>query len=127
VYDAAIKLEPTNAVMLNNYAYLLAQTGGNLDNALSYAQRAMQSKPEVDEIADTLGWIYLKKQLTDNAIEMFQKVVNKQPKNPVYRYHLAMALDQKGDRAEAKRHVQLALQNNPPRQEVENMKRLLEK
>jgi tetratricopeptide (TPR) repeat protein len=127
VYEEAIKLDPTNVVMLNNYAYLLADTGGNLDQALGYAQRAMQSKPDIDEISDTLGWIYMKKQLTDNAIEMFQKVVNKQPKNPMYRYHLAMALDQKGDRTEAKKHVQIALQNNPPTQEIENMKRLLAK
>lgn len=127
VYEDAIKLEPNNVVMLNNYAYLLAQTGGSLDTALGYAQRAMQSRPEVDEIADTLGLIYMKKQLTTDAIEMFQKVVTKHPNNAMYRYHLAMALDQKGDRAEARKHVQIALQNNPPAGEVENMKRLLEK
>jgi len=127
IYNEALKIDPNNVVVLNNYAYLLAQTGGSLDEALTYAQRAMQAKPEVDEIADTLGWIYLKKQLTDNAIEMFQRIVAKQPRNPVYQYHLALALDQKGNRDEARKHVEIALQNNPPQSDVESMRRLLQK
>src|SRR5262249_3121189 len=40
VYEATLKLQPDNAVALNNLAFLLAETGGNLDDALSKAQRA---------------------------------------------------------------------------------------
>jgi len=28
--------------------------------------------PNLSEVSDTLGWIYLKKDLTDNAIDIFQ-------------------------------------------------------
>ncbi|MCC6858715.1 MAG: tetratricopeptide repeat protein [Bryobacterales bacterium] len=125
VYDAALKADPNNVVILNNYAYLLAESGGNLDQALTYAQRARQARPDIDEVADTLGWIYLKKQLTEDALGLFQQLVSKQPANPNFRYHLAMALDQKGDRTEARKHFELALKNNPNKDVEENIRRIL--
>ncbi len=127
VYDEALQVDPNNLVMLNNYAYLLAQSGGNLDQALSFAQRAMQSRPGIPEVMDTVGWIYLKKQLPDNALEMFQKIVSERPNNPTYRLHLAMALDQKGDRNGAKKQLQLALQNNPRPEDKDAIERMLKR
>ena len=54
--------------------------------------------PEHPEVNDTLGWIYMKKNLTDKAIDTFRTLVVKAPQNPTYHYHYAMALLQKGDR-----------------------------
>ena len=65
VYEATLKLDPNNAVVLNNLAFLLAESGGDLDDALTKAQRAKQLLPSLFEISDTLGWIYLKKNLAD--------------------------------------------------------------
>ena len=44
------------------------------------------------EFADTIGWIYLKKNLTDNALEIFENIVKSKPMEPIFRYHLALAL-----------------------------------
>ena len=52
-------------------------------------------------MADTLGWIYLKKNLSDNAIEIFQDLVAKAPNQSTFHYHLGMALYQKGDKPKA--------------------------
>ena len=79
VYEATLKLDPNNAVALNNLAFLLAETGGDLDDALTKAQRAKQMLPSLYEISDTLGWIYLKKNLADQAIDVFKDLVIKQP------------------------------------------------
>jgi tetratricopeptide (TPR) repeat protein len=134
VYDDALKLDPNNIVMLNNCAYLLAESGGDLDKALTYAQRALQqprpanaASSAMDEVQDTVGWIYIKKQMPDNALGMLNAIVDRNPKNPTYRYHLAMALDQKGQKAEARRHLEQAMQNNPRPKDLEDMKRLLAK
>ena len=54
-YEATLKLDPNNAVALNNLAFLLAETGGDLDDALTKAQRAKQMMPSLHEISDTLG------------------------------------------------------------------------
>ena len=47
--------------------------------------------PNLSEVSDTLGWIYLKKNMSDNAMDIFQGLVNKMPGNSTYRFHLGMA------------------------------------
>ena len=101
VYEVVIKLDPTNGVALNNLAFLLSEHGGDLDDALNKAQRAKQLLPNLSQVSDTVGWIYLKKNLTDNAIDIFKDLVNNMPNNASFRYHLGMAYSQKGDKAKA--------------------------
>jgi tetratricopeptide (TPR) repeat protein len=126
-YEQCLKIEPRHGVALNNLAYLLAENNGDLDQALTYAQRSKQLLPNLFEVSDTLGWIYLKKQLTDNAIEAFREIVNKQPTHSTYRYHLGMAYAQKGDRPKAIEELNKALHSNPPREEADKIKQLLSK
>ena len=127
-YEGALRLEAENPVALNNLAYIIAESpGGDLDQALTFAQRANQKLPQAVEIADTLGWIYLKKNLPDNALEIFRNNVSKSPANATYRYHLAMALFQKGDKVHAKQEAQSALAHNPSKEEETNIKVLISK
>ena len=88
---------------------------------------ALVKLPQYAEIADTLGWIYLKKNLPDNALEIFKTNVTKAPKNSTYHYHLAMALYQKGDKIKAKQELQAALSNHPAKEEEANIKELMGK
>ncbi len=53
----------------------MAETGGNLDEALTLATRAKQKLPSLAEVSDTIGWIYLKKNLYNNAVEIFKDLV----------------------------------------------------
>jgi tetratricopeptide (TPR) repeat protein len=127
VYEAALKIDPTNAVVLNNLAFLLAQTGTDLDQALTLAQRAKQLLPTVAEVSDTLGWIYLKKNLSDHAISIFREIVAKVPAHPTYRYHLGLALAQKGDKLQALKELREALKNNPDKEEKNDIQALIAK
>jgi tetratricopeptide (TPR) repeat protein len=126
-YQQAVKLDPSNGVALNNLAFQLAETGGDLDQALTYAQRAKQIMPDMNEVADTLGWIYLKKNLSDNAIDIFQGLVAKAPNNPTFRYHLGMAFSQKGDKPRAIKELQQALRSNPQKEEEGKIRELINK
>jgi tetratricopeptide (TPR) repeat protein len=117
VYEATLKLQPDNGVALNNLAYLLAENGGNLDEALSKAQRAKQLLPNLFEVSDTLGWIYLKKNQSDDAIRIFTELVAKQPTHATYRFHLAMAYNQKGDKNKALEQLKEALKHDPQTEE----------
>ncbi len=123
-YESSIKLNPNDALALNNLAYLMSQHNGDLDVALTYATHAKQRLPEHAEINDTLGWIYLKKNLTDQALDTFKTLVVKAPQNPTFHYHYAMALDQKGDRVNARKECQIALGDKPPKP-LENEIRIL--
>ena len=127
-YENALRIDSDNPVALNNLAYIIAESpGGDLNQALTFAQRANQKLPQAYEIADTLGWIYLKKNLPDNALELFKNNVSKVPTNSTYRYHLGMALFQKGDKVHAKQELQTALTNNPSKEEAANIKELIGK
>jgi tetratricopeptide (TPR) repeat protein len=126
-YEHVIKLEPGNGVALNNLAFLIAENGGDLNQALTYAQKAKQFLPDLLEVSDTLGWIYLKKNLSDNAVQIFTDLVNKQPNHSTYRYHLGMALSQKGDRPRAMKELEQALKNNPPTDEAAKIRALMSK
>jgi len=126
-YEQAIKLDPRNAVALNNLAFLIAEGGGDLDQALTYAQRAAQMMPNMNEVSDTLGWIYLKKNLSDNAMDIFERLCERAPNNSTYRYHLGMALSQKGDKPRAIKELQQALRSNPSKEEEGKIRDLINK
>src|ERR1035441_7438467 len=126
-YEATLKMEPNNAIVLNNLAYLLAETGGDLNDALTKVQRAKQIRTDLPEISDTLGWIYLKKGLADNAIDVFKDLVAKEPHHATYRYHLAMAYSQKGDRTKAMEQLKEALKYSPKSDEKEKIQQLITK
>jgi len=120
IYESVLKIQPDNALALNNVAYYLAENGGDLDQALTYAQRAKQQLPSNNEVADTLGLIYIKKNLSDDAIKIFRDLLVKESNRVEWRYHLAMALFQKGDKLEARKEADKALKSLQERKSTPN-------
>ncbi len=127
MYEQILKLQPDHPIALNNLAFMLADSGTDLDQALTMAQRAKQKMPQDDNVADTLGWIYIRKNLSDSAIGIFRELVRKDPERAVYRYHLAMALAQKGDKASAKKELETALRSKPTKDEEKQIRELIAK
>ncbi len=125
VYTAVIKMDPNNAVSLNNCAFLMAEHGGDLDQALTMAQRAKQLLPELPEVSDTLGWIYLRKNLSGDAVDIFKGLVAKVPNSSTYHYHLAKAYYAQGDKLKASGQLQMALKYSPPPAEKTQIQDLL--
>jgi len=128
IYEQSLKIDPQDGMALNNLAFLIAESGsGDLDQALTYAQRAKQSMPNLPEVSDTLGWIYLKKNMSDNAMDIFQGLVTRMPANSTYRFHLGMAYAQKGDKPKAIQELQKALRSSPAKDEENKIKDLINK
>ena len=127
IYEKIMTLDPDNPVALNNVAYLMAEEGTNLDQALSYANRAKQKMPNHPDVNDTLGWIYIKKNLSDNAVSIFRDLVQRYPEKSTYHYHLGMALYQKGDKPNAKKSLEFALTKNPDNAEQTKIRELISK
>jgi len=126
-YRDAMKIDPNNAVILNNLAYLMANTGGNLDEALTLAQRAKQQLPTLEQVSDTIGWIYIKKNLSDSAIEIFRDLNTKVKDNSTFHYHYGLALAQKGDKTNAAKEFKTALQYKPEKKEESEIKEQIQK
>jgi Tfp pilus assembly protein PilF len=105
----ALRINAKSPIAANNLAWLLAETGGDLNEALKLAQTAALAARDSTAIQDTLGWIYYKKGSYQAAIDTLTDCVRKDPKNPTYAYHLGMAYLQKGDKAKAKASLNEAL------------------
>jgi Flp pilus assembly protein TadD len=92
VYRATLRLDPDNAIAMNNLAFLLAERDEALDEALGLARRAGELMPEDADIIDTAGWIQWKRKQTDGAIALFAEAVSRVPGDEGYRQHLLLAL-----------------------------------
>jgi Flp pilus assembly protein TadD len=109
----ALALSPADPGSMNNLAYMLAETGDNLDEALRLARQAVKSAPEHPYFADTLGFVYLKRDQNNDAMEIFNNLVRKYPLDASFAYHMGVTWYQKGDREKAKTELTRAVQLGP--------------
>jgi tetratricopeptide (TPR) repeat protein len=98
-YEKAISLNRDLAQAKNNLAYLLTESGGDLDRALELAQQAKEELPDDGSAADTLGWVLLKRGVPSAAIGYLQEATERFPADAfeiqgVVRNHLAQAYEQ---------------------------------
>lgn len=125
-YSKALQSDPRAAVAANNLAWIDANSNANLDVALQLAQTAKSRLPNRHEVDNTLGWIYYKKGLSSLAIESLSASAQRQPDNPTYNYHLALAHHQSGNNAEARKYLEKALKAKPDFEGAADAKKLLE-
>lgn len=105
-YERISELAPEDANVLNNLAWLYARTED--PRALEVARRARDAAPGSAAIADTLAWILINEGEPQEALGLLREAQAKASLNPEIRYHLAVALDQLGRQAEAKRELEAA-------------------
>ena len=108
-YEKVLTINPNFVPAANNLAYIYAEHGGNIDVALNLAQKAREKLPEDANIADTLGWIYYRKNVFGTAITYLKAAADKMPEQPVVRYHLGMAYYKNGNRDLARQELSKAL------------------
>jgi predicted Zn-dependent protease len=124
-FRKSLALSPDQPAILNNVAYLIADTGGDTKEALEYARKGLQKVPNDPHLTDTVGFIYWKQHLNDSALATFKSVVQKVPDNATYRLHYANVLLAQGNKAEAKTQLEAALMRNPAKDEESEIKALL--
>ena len=112
-YQKALERNGNYAPALNNLAWSYCENGGNLDMALSLAQKAKASMPTDPNVSDTLAWIQYKKGLYSSAAEELRYLAQRVPTNGLYQYHLGMALFKAGDPIEARKSLMRALEASP--------------
>ena len=76
---------------------------------LSFHQTAREQQPNDSNIADTLGWVYYKKNANLLAMSLLKEAAEKLPNEPVVHFHYGMAQQKNGDQAGAKKSLQTAL------------------
>jgi len=126
-YGEALLIDPTSPVAANNMAWILAESGSELDEALKLAQTAAKKLPDLTSAQDTLGWIYFKKGAYKSAIEILSDCARKEPKNPTFRYHLGMSYYKNGDSQKAKESLEEAIRPGSSFPGIEEAKQTLAK
>jgi Flp pilus assembly protein TadD len=127
LYEQVLRIKPDEVVALNNLAFMMADTGADLDQALTMAQKATQQRPNDGNVADTLGWIYVKKNLPDTAIGIYRKLIEQEPQRSTYRFHFGLALQMKGEKAQARKELEAALRSKPTKDEEAKIREALSK
>jgi Tfp pilus assembly protein PilF len=108
-YEEALRLDSKAAVAANNLATYYADNGERLDVALELAQTAVRELPDHAAAADTLGWVYVKRDLPALALEPLRRATQMDPKSAIFQYHLGLAYAKSGDKVRAKDALKTAL------------------
>jgi putative PEP-CTERM system TPR-repeat lipoprotein len=99
--EAVVAKAPRDALALNNLAWLYQRAGDPRARAL--AERAYLLAPGLPQTADTLGWILVQQGQAANALALLRRASAGEPKNPAVQYHLAVALNDTGQPAAARK------------------------
>lgn len=119
-YEKALKLDPENALILNNLAYSLSEQNMQLERCLDMSKMAVEQEPDNGAYLDTIGWIYYKLGKYEEARTWIQKALDIGRASPVVEEHLGDVYFKLGDMVKAKLHWTNALnqdQNNISLQE----------
>lgn len=100
-YLDAIELDDKIALAYNNLAYLATETGEDLDNALVWANVAVELAPEAETFQDTLGWVHRARGETEQALAVLKKTAQRENPAGETLYHLGLIYKERADYANA--------------------------
>jgi tetratricopeptide (TPR) repeat protein len=126
-YEKAVEYDPTAATAANNLAWLLAENKEQLDRALQLAKAARGQLPQNAEVADTLGWVYVQREMLALGISTLEEAVRLEPTNALYAYHLGVAYAKNGDDAKARKSLEAALKLRPDFERASDARSILAK
>ena len=109
-YKKALDIDAAYIPAVNNLAFLYAERNKELNKALELARQAKDRVGKIPAVMDTLGWVYYKKELYDSAAGEFESCVEKDPENPIFRYHLGLAYNKLGKYGKAEENLKKALE-----------------
>ena len=75
-YERALRLDAHNPLVLNNYAYSLAERGVQLQRAEEMSRRSLEKDSTNSSYLDTYGWILFKLGKFKEAEHYIKKAVN---------------------------------------------------
>ena len=87
-YDSALAYNPSNIVVLNNYAYRLSEEGVQLDKAEQMSLRTIKAEPDNATYLDTYAWILFQKGEYTEAFTYIEKAlkVDIEPSDVLYEH-----------------------------------------
>jgi tetratricopeptide (TPR) repeat protein len=110
---SALEEVPDLPAAANDLAFVLARRGEDLQEATELAQEARASRPDSSEVADTLGYVYMRRNLAEAALVQFDAALElSQPESTPWataQFHRGLALRELGRQEEAVTALEQAL------------------
>ena len=75
-YDSALVYNPSNILVLNNYAYYLSEEDKQLEKAEQMSLRSIKAEPENATYLDTYAWILYKQKRYEEALTYIEKALS---------------------------------------------------
>lgn len=122
-YQRVLEKQPKNPVVLNNLAILYSDDDAT--KAIRYAQQAYQLAPKSPAILDTLGWLLVENGEAKKGLKLLQQAAGKN-NQPTIQYHLAVALNNNGQVAQARETLTRLLDTDVEFKEKQQAQNLLQ-
>jgi len=123
----SLQLSPDQPMALNYLGYTWIDQNRNLKEGLALIEKAVRQKPDDGYIVDSLGWAYFRLGRFKDATKYLERAVELRPEDPVLNDHLGDAFWRVGREREARFQWDQALTLNPEPEEIDKIKRKLEK
>jgi len=78
-YENALRYNPSNALVLNNYAYYLSEHSKNLEKAEDMATKANELSPDNPTYLDTHAWVLYKQGKYSEALVLMDRALKLDP------------------------------------------------
>ena len=107
-YEKALKIEPSNALVLNNYAYYLSLRNINLEKAEQMAKKAVELDPGNGSNQDTYGWVLFKLGRYEEAQVWIEKAIQTGEESAVVLEHYGDVMWKTGNKKDAVKYWEKA-------------------
>ncbi len=126
-YLEAIRASKKSWAAYNNLAWMEVEAGGDLAQALRWADAARKLQPGSFAVYDTLGWVYRARKQYPRAIAALERAAELQPKSADVWYHLGVVYSEAGKAEQARRALEKAARLAPDSEAGRKAAALLEK
>ena len=101
-FEEALKITPNDPLILNNYAYFLAEGGRDLKKALKMAEKVMTTEGDNSTYIDTYAWVLFKLGRYRDAYKAMSTIFEKQEeRDPELMEHMGYIMHALGKCGEA--------------------------
>jgi len=119
----ALQIRPDYPEALNYLGYVCVEEGRDLDQAEIMIKKALAAEPDNGAYTDSLGWLYYKRGLLEDALKELEKA-SRLMEDPVIYEHLGYVYIKTGQPDKARESWEKSLKIDPAQ---EHLKRELEK
>jgi len=119
IFEEALKLDPENNIVLNNYSYYLAENGVNLAKAEKMILKVVKKDPKNAVFLDTYAWILYKKGKNRKAFEIMKYIIDElSGDDPEYFEHFGFILKRAGKFNEAIKYWKIAFEKDNRKEDL---------